>query len=126
MEIKLPTFPENQRVVFFFEGGPKDGESEVSDSSGYDKELNAAQHYWIMTGGGEIGHRFGGISPGYMRSLQTHAKFNSDGTVSGIGPAQMHLYEVDQRIESYDEIKVTCKYNGIAGDSVGASDLRPY
>jgi len=111
-ELRVPQLPKNGCEIIFVDG-PRDGQKLTCESLGHGSGGHSeAEQFWVLTKGGELGSRFMGISPGYLNALQDQAIFHSDGTVSGIGPAQAHVYEVIRRVEDDGVLRITCQYEG--------------
>lgn len=111
-KLTLPPLPSNG-CEFRFHGGPRDGQ--VARCQRYGEQspaISEAEGYWFLTRGGEVGRSFGGMSPGYLEQFHRDAKIQPDGSITGIGLAQLHVYEVVDN-ELIDEVAcVSCIYRG--------------
>ena len=92
-------------ITFEFLHGPHDAYTVTSDDAtvGFDW----ANAYYKMSGEGEIGHQFMGLAPAGLNTM-----LKKGGEKAQAAGHKMHKYEVIERTEDGDSVRVKVKYVG--------------
>lgn len=96
-----------QRIVFTFEGGIKDGATEICGLAGGKEHASgreSRQRYWL-TESGAVGKRFGAGSDAALQMLREEGP----AAARDVG-ATLHIYEVMSRTEDGEDLRVQCKF----------------
>jgi hypothetical protein len=99
--------PGIKRIVFSFEGGLRDGATEICTiaRSENDPSPEAAHDHYRLTESGTVGRRFGAGSAAALEMLKSDGPDATRDT-----GAALHIYEVMSRSENGDDLLLKCRF----------------
>ncbi len=99
--------PGIRRIVFSFEGGVRDGATDISEIAGEqsDRRRNVAQNRYRLTENGTVGRRFGAGSEAALAMLKSDGPDATHSTA-----ALLHIYAVMSRKIDGEDLLLNCQF----------------